>query len=82
MMPRVDGWSVLERLAERPAADRPHVVMLTALAGPSDRARAEALGVDAFVTKPFDMDHLVSVLRGLGEDAVLASGHAGAAKIA
>jgi CheY-like chemotaxis protein len=82
MMPRVDGWSVLERLAARPEADRPHVVMLTALASPSDRARAEELGVDAFVTKPFDMDHLVSVLRGLSHDAVLASGPAGAAKIA
>jgi two-component system response regulator MprA len=76
MMPRVDGWSVLERLADRPAADRPRVVMVTALATASDRARAEQLGVDAFVPKPFDMDHLVSVLRGLASDAVLASDRA------
>jgi CheY-like chemotaxis protein len=79
MMPRVDGWSVLERLADRPVADRPRVVMVTALASAADRARAEELGVEAFVTKPFDMDHLVSVLQGLSAEPVLAWNHAGAA---
>jgi CheY-like chemotaxis protein len=65
MMPRMDGWSVLEELAKLPAEERPRVVMLTALASAKDRERAESLGAAAFVTKPFDMDQLVGVLQGL-----------------
>jgi CheY-like chemotaxis protein len=65
MMPRMDGWSVLEALAEMPVADRPRVIMVTALASASDRDRAMQLGAEAFVPKPFDMEHLVGVLQGL-----------------
>ena len=64
MMPRMDGWSVLEALGAMPAAERPRVVMVTALASANDRERAERLGAEAFVPKPFDMDHLVGVLQG------------------
>lgn len=63
MMPRMDGWSVLEALADVPAGERPRVVMVTALASASDRDRAMRLGAEAFVPKPFDMDHLVGVLQ-------------------
>jgi len=65
MMPRMDGWSVLEALAEMPIAERPRVIMVTALASASDRDRAIRLGAEAFVPKPFDMEHLVGVLQGL-----------------
>ena len=70
MMPRMDGWSVLEALGELPSEERPRVIMVTALASATDRARAERLGAEAFVPKPFDMEHLVGVLQGL---AALAS---------
>jgi CheY-like chemotaxis protein len=63
MMPRMDGWSVLEALGEMPATERPRVVMVTALASAGDRERAERMGAEAFVPKPFDMDHLVGVLQ-------------------
>jgi CheY-like chemotaxis protein len=82
MMPRMDGWSVLERLADVPEADRPRIVVVTALASAGDRARAQLLGAGAFVPKPFDMDHLVSVLRELSSPdpaPVLASGRAATA---
>lgn len=83
MMPRMDGWSVLEALTSVPAADRPQVVVVTALASPADRTRAEEMGAAAFVPKPFDMDNLVSVLQGLAEGAsatsVLASRRAATA---
>src|SRR6187551_636185 len=64
MMPRMDGWSVLEAIGEMPATERPRVVMVTALASAGDRERAERMGAEAFVPKPFDMDHLVGVLQG------------------
>jgi DNA-binding response OmpR family regulator len=65
MMPRMDGWSVLRALAELPDAERPRVVMVTALASAADRARAAELGADAYVTKPFSVEELLDVLHGL-----------------
>jgi two-component system, OmpR family, alkaline phosphatase synthesis response regulator PhoP len=64
MMPRMDGWSVLEAVGKLPLESRPRVVMVTALASAPDRERAERLGAVAYVPKPFDMDHLVGVLSG------------------
>lgn len=65
MMPRMDGWTVLERLMELPEDERPRVVMVTALASLRDRAKAAELGADAYVPKPFDVDQLLDVLHGL-----------------
>jgi CheY-like chemotaxis protein len=65
MMPRMDGWSVLEHLARNGETGGPRIVVVTALASASDRSRAEQLGASAFVPKPFDMDHLVTVLKDL-----------------
>jgi two-component system, OmpR family, alkaline phosphatase synthesis response regulator PhoP len=65
MMPRMDGWSVLEAVGKLPAESRPRVVMVTALASSIDQARAKQLGAAAYVPKPFDMDQLVGVLQGL-----------------
>jgi len=65
MMPRMDGWSVMRELSKLPKDERPRVVMVTALASHRDRATAAELGADAYVPKPFDMDHLLGVLHGL-----------------
>jgi two-component system response regulator VicR len=65
MMPRMDGWTVLEELAKLPVEERPRVVMVTALATLKDRAKAESLGADAYVPKPFDVEELLGVLEGL-----------------
>jgi CheY-like chemotaxis protein len=65
MMPRMDGWSVLRAIATLPEADRPRVVMVTALASAADRARAAELGADAYITKPFSVEELLGVLLGL-----------------
>ena len=65
MMPRMDGWTVLQELAKLPDDERPLVVMVTALASLRDRARATELGASAYVPKPFDMNELITVLQGL-----------------
>ena len=65
MMPRMDGWSVLEALRGLPQGDRPRVVMVTALTNAADRSRASALGAEAYVAKPFDIEGLLGVLHGL-----------------
>jgi len=53
-MPELDGFETLRRIREAPATARLPVLMLTANAGAADRARAESLGADDFIAKPFD----------------------------
>lgn len=62
MMPKLDGWQVLERL--RPDFDVP-VLMLTARDTVPDRVKGLDSGADDYLTKPFDSDELVARLRAL-----------------
>jgi DNA-binding response OmpR family regulator len=62
MLPQVDGWSVLARAQELPADRRPKVILVSAVAGAGDQARAEHLGVGSFLPKPFDIDELVRLV--------------------
>lgn len=61
-MPGMDGHAVLRALRAQPALAAIPVVAVTADALPSDRARALAAGFAAYVTKPFTMADLLSVL--------------------
>ena len=65
MMPVMDGWAVMENLRSLPEGDRPRVVVLSALSSLADRARATELGAEAFLTKPFNVDDVLGVLRQL-----------------
>jgi two-component system, OmpR family, alkaline phosphatase synthesis response regulator PhoP len=65
MMPEMDGWAVLKEMTKLPVAERPRVVIVSALTGPDDKEKATALGADAFVPKPFDVEVLIDVLGGL-----------------
>ena len=58
MMPVLDGWGVLERLAA--VDDRPPVIMISAKSQPSDALQAFRLGADGYVTKPFDLERLTA----------------------
>jgi two-component system response regulator RegX3 len=68
MMPVLDGWFVLAELAGR--SRRPRVVVGSATSSDVDRTRARELGADEYVTKPFEPDHLVTVIRGVLARAV------------
>ena len=52
MMPVVDGWGVLQRLAQQGSTTR--VIVLSAKASDSDVAHALELGAHEYVTKPFE----------------------------
>ena len=67
MMPEMDGWAVLRELTKLPEEQRPRIVIVSALTGPDDKAKATALGADAFVPKPFDVEELIGVLGGLAK---------------
>jgi CheY-like chemotaxis protein len=66
MMPRLDGWATVERLRANPETADVKIVLLSARAQESDLQRGEKLGVDAYLTKPFDPDELIDVVRRLG----------------
>lgn len=61
MMPWSDGFDVLRNLGGR----GPKVVVLTAKDDDYSRDRAEKLGVDAYLTKPYDPEELAETVRGL-----------------
>ena len=62
VMPRLDGFETLERLRGDPGTAEIPVVVVTGRAQAADRARGEALGADAYVSKPFEPAELVSVV--------------------
>ncbi len=65
MMPHLDGWDVVARLREDPATADIAVILLSARAQAADLRRGERLGVDYYLTKPFDPDELIGVVRRL-----------------
>lgn len=65
MMPRIDGWEVATRLRDDPSTAQVKVVLLSARAQEADIRRGNRLGVDHYLTKPFDPDELVDVVRRL-----------------
>jgi CheY-like chemotaxis protein len=67
MMPRVDGWEAAARLRQDPETAHVKVVLLSARAQEADIQRGEKIGVDAYLTKPFDPDELIDIVRRLFE---------------
>lgn len=64
-MPGADGFDVLQAVREHPHMTHTPVVFLTADHTPSLRERALDAGVDAFLTKPFQLEELVGTVSRL-----------------
>jgi CheY-like chemotaxis protein len=58
LMPNGDGYEVCRTLRDDPEIEKPYVIMLTAGGRMTDREKAEAAGVDEFITKPFSPSQL------------------------
>jgi CheY-like chemotaxis protein len=65
MMPRMNGWDVAARLREEPDTAAIKMIMLTARAQEADVKRGMRVGVDYYLTKPFDPDELIGVVQRL-----------------
>ena len=65
MMPRLDGWVTATQLRKNPATADIKVVLITARAQEDDRDRGRQIGVDAYLTKPFDPAEMIRVIREL-----------------
>ena len=62
MLP-VNGWEATERLKRDPLTTHIPVIALTAFTEQLDRNRAMQAGCDSFVSKPFDLDVLLTEIR-------------------
>ncbi|MFZ1812072.1 MAG: response regulator [Candidatus Saccharimonadales bacterium] len=51
MMPKINGFDVLDILRNTPETMNVRVIMLTALSQPKDKQRAEELGADDYLVK-------------------------------
>lgn len=65
MMPQVDGYQFLEKLRNDPRYKGLPVVFLTAKGMTADRIKGYESGCDAYLSKPFDPDELVAIVKNL-----------------
>lgn len=65
MLPRRNGFEVLKAVRSDQRLSWLPVLMLTAKAQPHDRALAEEIGVEAYITKPFSNRDVVEQVRRL-----------------
>jgi len=63
MMPRLDGYSVALAIKQDEDLARIPLVILSARDSPFDKARFALIGVDAYLTKPFERDPLLACVR-------------------
>jgi CheY-like chemotaxis protein len=65
VMPGLTGYEVCAAVKKRPDGAAIPVILLTGTFEPFDRARAESVGCDSIVTKPFDSHALSSLVEQL-----------------
>jgi CheY-like chemotaxis protein len=63
MMPKQDGVATAAAIRSDPRTSDIGIVMVTTQNHPADVKRGMRAGVDAYVTKPFDPDDLVSTVQ-------------------
>lgn len=72
MMPNLNGWEVAERLKRDEATRHIPIVFLSARAMDADVRRGAELGVESYVTKPFDPIDLMELVNRLLSERGLA----------
>lgn len=63
MMPKLDGFSLLEKIRANPALKNVRVIVLTAKGRNIEREKGLALGADEYITKPFSTRELSQTVR-------------------
>ncbi|HET9862140.1 MAG TPA: response regulator [Steroidobacteraceae bacterium] len=63
MMPEMDGIEAMQEIRKQPELRDLPMIALTAKAMPDDQQRCLAAGANDYITKPIDVDKLVSLLR-------------------
>ncbi|MDW3191171.1 MAG: response regulator [Cytophagales bacterium] len=70
MMPEMDGLELLEEVKQRPALRFTSVIMLTARNDEEGKLNALTLGIDDYITKPFNHAELIARVRNILENRI------------
>jgi CheY-like chemotaxis protein len=63
MMPDLDGNETTAKIRSSPTHEQLPILFLTAKAMPGDRDKSLLAGASDYITKPVDLDHLLTVMR-------------------
>ncbi|WP_344766773.1 response regulator transcription factor [Aeromicrobium panaciterrae] len=67
MMPRMDGVATVTAIRADPRTEKIAIIMISTQGHPADIQRGMDAGVDAYITKPFDPDHMVETVSSVLE---------------
>ena len=65
MMPGIDGYEVLRKIRSNKNIKNTPVIMLTADSNQSDKVKGLEMGLDDFMTKPYDPEELLARIRSV-----------------
>lgn len=63
MMPRMDGWEATRRIKADERTKDSTIIAVSAHSHRDELQRAKQAGCDGFIPKPYDLEHLASVVR-------------------
>lgn len=68
MMPGMSGWEVAKELRRDPRFKNIGIIILTAIGERVNEMTSPLYGADAYIDKPFDFNHLESLIRQVLEN--------------
>lgn len=75
MMPEVDGYTVARRIRQCKEIAEVPIIMLTALSELNNKVEGFDIGVDDYLTKPFEIDELIVRVRALLNELIRYRNH-------
>ena len=63
MMPKMDGFELINKIRSNPALKNIYVILITARIQEGDRVRGLDMGADDYITKPFSFSELLARVR-------------------